>query len=269
MMSDRLRDKVAIITGSGRGIGRAGALRFAEEGALIIVSDLDAGNAEDTTRAVQEVGGQAICHPADVTDAEAVDALVDRAISEFGRLDIMWNNAGGAIPEPTLDVTDDKYREVVALNQDGVFYGTRAALRVMVPRRSGVILITTSGAGLGAVGGLTAYGMAKAAVINLARNVADEYGPLGIRANVVSPGPIGSEGFLAYLDSVPGLREKMEGGVPARRLGTPEDIANTALFLASDEASYVSGVVVPVDGGIAAKYPSPTPEPTPEPPPER
>lgn len=260
-MGDRLEGKIALITGSGRGIGRASALRFAAEGATIVVSDLDAGNAEETTRLVAEAGGRAICHPADVTDSAQVDALVDRAVAEFGRLDIMWNNAGGALPETTHDVSDEKFRQVVALNMDGVFYGTRAALRVMVPQNSGCILITTSGAGLGSVGGLASYGMAKAGVINLAKSVADEYGPYGIRANVVSPGPIASEGFLAYLDSVEGLREKMETGVPARRLGRPEDIANAALFLASDEASYVSGVVIPVDGGIASKYPTPTPEP--------
>ena len=259
-MGDRLSGKVAIITGSGRGIGRVGAELFAREGASVVVSDIDAGNAEQVTKAILDAGGRAVCHPADVTHSSEVDALVDRAVAEFGRLDIMWNNAGGALPEVTHEVSDEKYRSVVALNMDGVFFGTRAALRVMVPQKSGSILITTSGAGLGAVPGLATYGMAKAAVINLAKSVADEYGEFGIRANVVSPGPIASEGFLQFLDSVEGLRAKMEGGVPVRRLGKPEEIANTALFLASDEASYVSGVVIPVDGGISSAYPSPTPD---------
>ena len=259
-MSTRLQNKVAVITGAARGIGRASAIRFAEEGAAIVVADIDADGAEETAQLVTAAGGRAISMPTDVTDSKQVDALVDRAVSEYGRLDIMFNNAGGALPEPTLDVTDKKLREVVALNLDGVFFGCRAALRVMVPQKSGCILITTSGAGLGAVAGLAAYGMAKAGVINLAKNIADEYGPHGIRANVVSPGPIASEGFLAYLNSVDGLRQKMENGVPARRLGRPEDIANAALFLASDEASYVSGVVIPVDGGISSQYPTPTPD---------
>jgi NAD(P)-dependent dehydrogenase (short-subunit alcohol dehydrogenase family) len=171
----------------------------------------------------------------------------------------MWNNAGGALPETTHEVSDEKYREVVSLNMDGVFYGTRAALRVMLPQKSGNILITTSGAGLGAVEGLAVYGMAKAGVINLAKSVAQEYGQFGIRTNVVSPGPISSEGFMQFLNSVEGLRAKMEGGVPVRRLGLPEEIANTALFLASDEASYISGVVIPVDGGISSAYPAPHP----------
>lgn len=259
-MSNRLQDKVSVITGSGRGIGRASALLFASEGSSVVVADINEENARDTTQAIVDAGGRAVCHPCDVTDSAQVDALIDRAVSEFGRLDILFNNAGGALPEPTHEVSDEKFREVVGLNLDGVFFGTRAALRVMVSQQSGCILITTSGAGLGSVPGLAAYGMAKAGVINLAKSVADEYGRYGIRANVVSPGPIASEGFLAYLNSVEGLREKMESGVPLRRLGRPEDIASTALFLASDDAAYVSGVVVPVDGGIASKYPAPTPE---------
>jgi 3-oxoacyl-[acyl-carrier protein] reductase len=259
-MAGRLAGKIAIITGSGRGIGRVGAMRFAEEGAHVVVSDIDSENARKTADAIVAAGGKALCLPADVTDSGQVDALVRRVDDELGRVDVMWCNAGGALPEPTTDVTDEKLREVLALNLDGVFFGVRAALEVMVPRRSGSILVTTSGAGLGAVRGLTAYGMAKAGVINLAKNVAHEYGPSGIRANVVSPGPIESEGFLAYLDSVEGLRAKMEHGVPARRLGRPEDIANAAVYLSSDEASFVSGVVIPVDGGISSRYPTPEPD---------
>lgn len=258
-MAERLAGKISIITGCGRGIGRACATLFSSAGASVVVSDIDADSAEQTTRSIVDAGGRAICHPADVTDSSQVDGLVDRAMSEFGKLDIMFNNAGGARPEVTDGITDEDYRRVIALNLDGVFYGTRAALRVMVPRKSGCILITTSGAGLGAVSGLTAYGMAKAGVVNLAKSVAAEYGEHGIRANVISPGPIASEGFLSYLETVEGLKDRMEAGVPVRRLGTPDDIANTALFLASDEASYVTGVVIPVDGGIASLYPTPTP----------
>ena len=259
-MTERLRDKIAIITGSGRGIGRASALLFAQEGATVVVSDIDRDNAEETTKQILGAGGSAICQPADVTSSSEVNALVDRAMSDFGRLDIMFNNAGGALPEVTDEVSDEKYREVIGLNLDGVFFGTRAALRVMVPQGSGCNLTTTSGAGLGAVSGLASYGMAKAGIINLAKSVAAEYGRHGIRANVVSPGPIASEGFLAYLNSVEGMKQKMEEGVPVQRLGQPEDIAHAALFLASDEASYISGVVVPVDGGISSRYPTPEPQ---------
>ncbi len=259
-MPGRLDGKIAIITGSGRGIGRASALRFAAEGAAVVVADVDDENAQATADAIVADGGRATAQRTDVTVSAQVDALVEATVSRWGRLDVMFNNAGGALPRPTEEVDDDDLRRVLALNLDGVFHGARAALGVMKEQRGGCILITASGAGLGAVPGLAAYGMAKAAVINLAKSICAEFGPFGIRANVISPGPILSEGFSAYLDSVPGLRDHMQSGVPLRRLGLPEDIANAALFLASDEASFVSGLVVPVDGGIASQYPTPTPE---------
>ncbi|MCB9726289.1 MAG: SDR family oxidoreductase [Spirochaetaceae bacterium] len=259
-MGNRLAGKIAIITGAGQGIGRAGALAFAAEGATVVVNDLHEETAQETTRRVHEAGGRALCHVADVTDSRAVDALVERCVAELGRLDVMWCNAGGARPESTVEMSDAAYERVVALNQHAVFYGCRAALRAMLPQRSGNLLITTSGAGLGAVHHLAAYGMAKAAVVNLGKSLAAEYGRHGIRANVISPGPMGSEGFLSWLATVEGLRERFESEVPLRRLGTPEDIARTAVFLASDEASFVSGVVVPVDGGIASQYPTPQAE---------
>lgn len=260
-MTGRLADKISIITGSGSGIGRASALRFAEEGATVIVNDIHRKAAEETVELITEAafrtGGRAVAHPADVTDPRQVEDLVARATRDYGRLDVMFNNAGGARPEPTERMTVEAYRKVIELNLDGVFYGTQSALRVMLPRKSGCILMTTSGAGLGAVHHLAAYGMAKAGVINLAKSVAAEYGRHGIRSNVISPGPMGSPGFLSWLDTIEGGRERFEAEVPARRLGRPEDIAHTAVFLASDEASFVSGIVVPVDGGISSQYPAP------------
>lgn len=258
-MGDRLQGKVAIITGSGQGIGQASAEIFAAEGAAVVVADIEERLAQRTAEAIVAAGGRALPVVTDVTNSSQVDELVARSVEAFGRLDIMFNNAGGAAPEPTHEITDEQYRSVLALNLDGVFFGTRAALRVMVPQKSGCILTTTSGAGLGAIKGLASYGMAKAAVINLAKQVANEYGPMGIRANVVSPGPIASAGFEHFLKSVEGLRDKMEAGVPSRRFGQPEEIAHAALFLASDEAAFISGVVVPVDGGIASRYPAPAP----------
>lgn len=259
-MGDRLAEKITIITGAGSGIGRASALRFAAEGAMVVANDVDADGLAETVEQVTAAGGRAVAHLADVTDPDQVDALVDRTVRDLGRLDVMWNNAGGAMPEPTHEMPLERYHRVIDLNMHGVYYGTQAALRVMLPRRSGCILITTSGAGLGSVRGLTAYGMAKAGVVNLGKSIAAEYGHLGIRANVISPGPMASPGFLAWLDSVEGMRARFEAEVPVRRLGTPDDIAHAAVFLASDEASYVSGVVVPVDGGIASQYPSPGPD---------
>ncbi|MBJ22664.1 MAG: SDR family oxidoreductase [bacterium] len=256
-MSDRLAGKITIITGSGSGIGRASALRFAEEGATVIVNDIEKGGAEETVGLIAEAGGQAIAHQADITEPDQVEDLVARATRDYGRLDVMFNNAGGARPESTEEMTAEAYRTIMELNLDGVFYGTQSALRVMLPQKSGCILMTTSGAGLGAVLHLAAYGMAKAGVVNLGKSIAAEYGQYGIRSNVIAPGPMGSPGFMDWLATIEGGRERFETEIPVRRLGTPEDIAHTAVFLASDEASFVSGIVVPVDGGISSQYPTP------------
>jgi NAD(P)-dependent dehydrogenase (short-subunit alcohol dehydrogenase family) len=256
-MGDRLAGKIAIITGAGSGIGAAGARRFAAEGATVVVNDIDAAAAQSVVAEIVAAGGRAVDHPANVTKPEEVDALVARAKRDFGRLDVFWCNAGGAIPEPTESVSLAEYRRLVALNQDSVFYGTQSALRVMLEQRKGCILMTTSGAGLRAVRHLAVYGMAKAGVISLARSIAADYGRHGIRANAISPGPMATPAFLGWLATVRDGLRRFEAQVPVGRLGTPDDIAHAAVFLASDEASFVNGVTLPVDGGVNAVFASP------------
>jgi len=256
-MAGRLAGKSAVVTGAGSGIGRATALRFAAEGALVVVNDVDPSAAKRVVGEIEAAGGRARPAPGDVTRAETADALADAALDAFGRLDVFHNNAGGAMPTP-IDATDDaRWRRDLALNLDAVWFGTRAALRAMVPRRSGCILTTSSGAGLGAVHGLSAYGAAKAAVVQLMRSVALEYGPLGIRANTICPGSMDTPQMRAWLDAQPG-RDRLAAGIPLRRLGLPEEIANAALFLASDEASYVTGAALVVDGGVSSSLAVPS-----------
>ena len=201
-MADRLVGKVGVVTGAGCGIGQATALRFASEAARVVVNDIDANSAEETVKAIREAGGEALSHQADVTDPEQIEALVARATDEYGRLDIMFNNAGGATPEATDSMPIERYRQIIQLNLDSVFFGCQCAVRAMLPQRSGCILMTASGAGVGAVLHLAAYGAAKAAVISMARSIATEYGKQGIRANVIAPGPMLTPGLRAWLDTL-------------------------------------------------------------------
>jgi NAD(P)-dependent dehydrogenase (short-subunit alcohol dehydrogenase family) len=243
-MDQRLKGKIAIVTGAAGGIGRASALRFAAEGAIVYVNDIKEDGVAAVVREIEAAGGRAVGHPADVTSPEAVQRMVDRAVAEQGRLDILFNNAGGALPKPTHETSVAEYRHIVALNLDAVFYGIHAALPAMIRQKKGVILATSSGA-------------AKAGVINLMRNVAVEYGHLGIRANAIAPGPMLTAGFQAWMDTLPGGGASFARQVPSGRLGTPEDIAVAAAFLAADEAFFVNGALLPVDGAISARLASP------------
>lgn len=150
-MSERLAGKISVITGAGSGIGAASARLFASHGATVVVNDIRSSAASATVDAILATGGRAVAHPADVTKPEEVEALVARTKRDYGSLDVFFNNAGGAIPEPTESVTLAEYRRLIALNLDSVFYGTQCALRVMMEQRRGCILMTTSGAGLRAV----------------------------------------------------------------------------------------------------------------------
>jgi NAD(P)-dependent dehydrogenase (short-subunit alcohol dehydrogenase family) len=256
-MSERLRGKVAIVTGAGSGIGRACALRFAAEGARVVVSDVRGEAAVAVAKEIEAAGASARAFTTDVSEARQVDELVARAKAAFGRLDVMVNNAAAPMGGLVAEITDDAWRRVQAVTLDGVFYGVRAALGVMVAQAAGSIINISSGAGLGGEYALGAYGAAKAAVINLTQTAAVENTRHGVRVNAICPGPIATPPLLAWIDHVPGGRSAFEAQIPAKRIGRPEEIANVALFLASDEASYVSGAVFVADGGVAARTAAP------------
>ncbi len=253
----RLSKRVAAVTGAGAGIGRAIALRLAREGARVCVSDRDEAAALSTCTQIREAGGDAIAVACDVSDDAQVEAQVARAVDAFGALDIMVNNAAMVRHGPLASTTTKSWRKSLSVTLDGVFFGTRAALAVMLPSGRGVILNISSGAGLHGEPLHNAYGAAKAAVHNLTQLACVENARHGIRVNAICPGPIDTETLRMALAQRPGGVSAFVEQIPARRLGHAEEIAGVAAFLASDEAAYVNGAVIVVDGGIAARTGAP------------
>jgi NAD(P)-dependent dehydrogenase (short-subunit alcohol dehydrogenase family) len=249
-MGNRLRGKIALVTGAGQGIGRACALRFAQEGAEVVVNDIRAEAAEAVTREITAGGGKATAQVADVSQSALVDRMIKDTAARLGRLDVLMNNAAAPLFGTVDMISDQMWRTVFATTLDATLYGMRAAIPIMVAQRSGSIINTASAAGFGGVMGLGAYGAAKAAVINLTKTAAIETAAHGVRANAICPGSIETPPFLVFVEGMPGGRKWFEGQIPVKRIGQPEEIANVALFLASDESSYVTGSVIVADGGV-------------------
>jgi NAD(P)-dependent dehydrogenase (short-subunit alcohol dehydrogenase family) len=251
-MAGRLAAKVAIVTAAGQGIGRACAVRFAAEGARVIVNDIRPDAAEEVVGEIVAAGGYATSFVADVAQSERVQAMVTETVARFGRLDVLLNNAASPAFGRVEDMTDELWRAVFAVTLDATFYGMRAAIPAMAVNGGGSIINTASAAGLGGVAGLVAYGAAKAAVLNLTRTAAIEAAARKIRINAICPGSIDTPPLRMFVDALPGGRAGFERQIPAKRIGQPEEIANVALFLASDEASYLTGSVIVADGGVLA-----------------
>jgi NAD(P)-dependent dehydrogenase (short-subunit alcohol dehydrogenase family) len=251
-MGSQLQGKVAIVTAAGSGIGRACALRFGSEGATVVVNDIRVEGAEEVVREIVGAGGQAVAFVADVGDSERVGAMVQGTVARFGHLDVLLNNAASPSFGRIEDMSDEMWRAVFAVTLDATFYGLRAAIPVMAAQGRGSIINTASAAGMGGVTGLAAYGAAKAAVVNLTRTAAIENAARGVRVNTICPGSIDTPPLRMFVDALPGGRAAFERQIPIRRIGLAEEVANVALFLASDEASYVTGAVIVADGGVLA-----------------
>jgi len=242
----RLQDKVAMITGSARGIGRATALAFAAEGAQVIVCDMDAAGGEQTAADIRAAGGRAQFVQVDVTDRASVDALVQAAQAHFGRIDVLVNNAGVLRDRSLLKMTEQDFDFVINVNLKGVFNCTQAVAPLLAAQGSGVILNASSVVGVSGNYGQTSYVASKAGVIGMTKVWARELGPKGVRVNAVAPGFISTEMLAGIPDKV---MEELKAKISLRRLGRPEDIAHAYVFLASDEAAYITGHVLHVDGG--------------------
>lgn len=249
--------KSILITGAGGGIGRASAQLFARTGASVVATDFNEATLNETVELVAKEGGTIDSIAADVTDADEATGVVKFACSKFGPLNILFNNAGGSFPTPMEEISRKEFERIRSLNLDAVYHASMEVLPVMVENGGGVILSTTSSAGTGAVDGLAVYGAAKAGVNALTRSIALEYGRKGIRANAIAP-TAASPGMIHWLETLPGGVEGYASKQPMGRIGTPEDIASVAALLASDYASFVNGVVLPVDGGVQAMLAMPS-----------
>lgn len=244
----RLKGKVAVITGAASGFGEGMAKRFAEEGARIVVADLNGKGAE---RVASEIGKAAISTQADVSQASEFEEMVGAAMSAFGRIDIMVNNAGYTHRNgDMLGVDEAAFDLITAVNMKAIYHAARCVVPIMEAQGGGVILTTASTAGLRPRPGLTWYNASKGWAITATKSMAVELAPKNIRVNCLCP-VAGETGMLEKFmgQDTPEIREKFRSSIPLGRLSTPLDIANAALWLASDEAAFITGVALEVDGG--------------------
>ena len=251
----RLENRVALITGAGSGIGRASAVLFAERGARVALVDRNLEAGKETEQAIRSVGGEAVFIEADVSVADACEAMVRKTVEAYGRLDVLFNNAGLESPYAFLaDQPMAEWDDLIAVNLKGTLYGSRFGIAQMMKNGGGAIINTSSVTGLSGFMLQAVYGATKAAIINITLNTALEYGSMNIRANCICPGPIDTPILRKALDNVPveNVESLVTSIIPMGRIGRPEEVASVALFLASDESSYVSGAIIPVDGAMLA-----------------
>jgi 3alpha(or 20beta)-hydroxysteroid dehydrogenase len=247
--SPRLDGKVAIITGAAGGIGAASARRFAAEGASLLLTDADSSGA---SQLAQELGGRAISRAHDVTSESDWGAVAASALEAYGRVDILLNNAGVFLAAPLLETTLEDFQRVIQVNTVGVFLGMRALAPSMSAQRAGSIINVSSVAGLGGSPYLTAYAASKWAVRGMTKVVAKELAPFGVRVNSLHPGQIDTDMNARQREKTPELIDKLIRAIPMQRIGTPEEVADAALYLACDESAYVTGSELIIDGGTSA-----------------
>ena len=248
----RLDNKVAIVTGAGMGIGRAVAIMFAGEGAKVVIADLAVAAGEETVRMIKEAGGEAAFVKADVSLAEDVKNMVKRTVATYGKLDVLYNNAGIARLAPLTETTDEDFERLMAVNVKGVWLCMKYVIPEMIKAGGGSIINVSSIAADAAQHGLSIYSASKGAVTSMSKVAALEYGPQNIRVNVIKPGLIVTPMLMAELESQPKVLRFIESETPLGKLGKVEEVATLAVFFASDESSHITGQKLTVDGGIEA-----------------
>jgi NAD(P)-dependent dehydrogenase (short-subunit alcohol dehydrogenase family) len=252
-MPDEYQDKVVLVTGGAYGIGRAAAISFAKRGAKVVIADIDANRGEETLQSVKESGGEAIFVKTDVSSEEDVKALVEEAVGTYGKLDCAFNNAG--IHKrfiSTVDFTAADWDEMINVNLKSVWLCMKYEIPQMLKQGKGAIVNTSSAAGLVGAPSNPAYPASKHGVVGLTKCTALEFARKGIRINCVCPGPTRTGMNEELTATNPEIVKAMDQKVPMGRIGEPEEVAAAAIFLCSDEASYITGHALPVDGGIVA-----------------
>ena len=249
-----LTDKVAIVTGGGSGIGEATSLRFSQEGAAVVVADMRLRKAKEVAKQINEQGGHALAIEVDVSIPESVATLVERTVAEYGQLDVMFNNAGTLRPGTVIELDVDDWDLVMGVNVRSVYLGGKFAIPAMLNSGGGSIINTASISGLHGDGGAVAYAASKAAVINLTRAMSTDHAADGIRVNAICPGTIETPPVMRMMEDPVALETNMRAHAIGR-LGRPEEIASAALWLASDESSFVTGEAIVGDGGLRAQSP--------------
>jgi NAD(P)-dependent dehydrogenase (short-subunit alcohol dehydrogenase family) len=257
----QLEGRVAVITGSGRGQGLEAAKVFVGQGARVVINDIDQESVDAAVAEINEAGGQAVGARGDASESEQVREVLAKAKDAFGGLDILYNNAGigysakqrmGIAMDDILNCTEADWRRIIDINLTGVFLFCKYGVPMLIERGGGTVINTASIGGLRGGGGAHAYGASKAAVIQLTRSIAITYGPKGVRANCICPGVIDTEMIQDYMLKADGAREAIGRHTPVGRIGTVNDIAQLALYLAGDASGFISGQAIAIDGGVTA-----------------
>jgi NAD(P)-dependent dehydrogenase (short-subunit alcohol dehydrogenase family) len=256
----RFDNKVIVITGGGRGLGRAAALAFARERGAVVIGDLDLDHARQTVVDIERAGGRALLIPCDVRSAEHVKRLIDAAVERFGGVDVLYNNAGISPPDDAsvLDTSVEAWQRVQDVNTKGVFLCCKHGIPYLLERGGGsVINVASFVAILGAATSQISYTASKGAVLAMSKELGVQFARQGVRVNALCPGPVETPLLMAIFGDDPAAFKRRQVHWPTGRLGKPREIVNAALFLASDESSFVNGAAFVVDGGLTAAYVTP------------
>jgi len=246
----KLEDRLALVTGAGRGIGRSIALALATEGADVVINDIDGSLAEAVANEVRALGREALAVAADVTSSAQVNTMVTQSVDRFGKIDILVNNAGYSVIKPFVETDEEEWRRMIGLNLIGVMTCCKAVLTEMIPRGSGRIINISSDAGRMGAGGQATYSAAKGGVLAFTKALAQEMARYQINVNTVAPGGVDTDLTRGMSVQHPHFFEEVVKRVPLRRIGRPEDIAGAVVFLATDDAGYLTGQTISVNGGM-------------------